>query len=59
LMSLVVAVNWCVRPTVSVADEGLTLTVQTGTVTVIAEVPVLVSLVAVIVVLPPLAPFAG
>jgi hypothetical protein len=38
---------------VSVADDGLTVTVVTGTVTVIEAVPVLVSLVAVIVVLPP------
>jgi hypothetical protein len=53
LMSLVVAVNWCVKPTVSVADVGLTVTVATGTVTVIEAVPVLPSLVAVIVVLPP------
>jgi hypothetical protein len=53
LRSWGVAVNWCVKPTVSVADEGLTATVATGTVTVIEAVPVLVSLVAVIVVLPP------
>jgi hypothetical protein len=38
---------------VSVADDGLTVTVATGTVTVIEAVPVLFSLVAVIVVLPP------
>jgi hypothetical protein len=53
LASLVVAINWCVNPTVSVADEGLTITDATGTVTVIEAVPVLVSLVAVIVALPP------
>jgi hypothetical protein len=53
LTSFVVAVNWWVKPTVSVAEEGLTVTVQTGTVTVIEAVPVLPSLVAVIVVLPP------
>jgi hypothetical protein len=53
LMSLSVTVSWWVRPTVSVADDGLTATVATGTVTVIEAVPVLVSLVAVIVVLPP------
>jgi hypothetical protein len=53
LASLVVAVNWCVKPTASVADNGLTVTVETGTVTVIEAVPVFVSLVAVIVVLPP------
>src|SRR6476469_1256406 len=40
LMSLVVAVNWCVKPAVNVADEGLTATVATGTVTVIEAVPV-------------------
>jgi hypothetical protein len=37
-----------------VSDSGLTVTVMTGTVTVIADVPLLPSLVAVIVVLPPL-----
>jgi len=37
-----------------VSDSGLTVTLMTGTVTVIADVPLLPSLVAVIVVLPPL-----
>jgi hypothetical protein len=53
LTSFVVAISWCVKPTVNVADDGLTATVATGTVTVIEAVPVLPSLVAVIVVLPP------
>jgi hypothetical protein len=37
-----------------VTEEGVTVTVITGTVTVIADVPVWPSLVAVIVVVPPL-----
>jgi hypothetical protein len=53
LMSVRVAVSWCVKPTVSVAEEGLTVTVATGGVTVMEAVPVIVSLVAVIVALPP------
>jgi hypothetical protein len=53
LMSVTVAISWCVRPTVSVADDGLTATAATGTVTVTDAVPVLLSLVAVATVLPP------
>ena len=53
LMSLSVALSWWVRPTVSVADDGLTVTVATGGVTAIEALPVMVSLVAVIVALPP------
>jgi hypothetical protein len=51
--SLVVATNCCVAPTCTVAEPGVTVTVATGTsVTVIAEVPVLPSLDAVIVAVP-------
>jgi hypothetical protein len=53
LMSWSVAVSECVRPTVRVTDDGLTITVATGGVTVIEAEPVMVSLVAVIVALPP------
>lgn len=53
LASVRVVVSWCVKPTVSVADEGFTTTDATGIVTVIEAVPVLVSLVAVMVVVPP------
>jgi hypothetical protein len=53
LTSLSVAVNCCVPPTMRLADVGLTATVFTGArVTVIEDVPNLVSLVAVIVVPP-------
>jgi hypothetical protein len=52
--SLSVAVNDCAPPTVTVAGDGLTVTVATGTaVTVMAAVPTLPSLVAVIVTGPP------
>jgi hypothetical protein len=52
-----VAVSWTVCPVVRFADAGLTLTDATGTVeTVIAEVPLFPSLVAVIVVEPEATP---
>jgi hypothetical protein len=49
-LSLGVAVSWSVPPASRLAGAGVTVTVETGTtVTVIADVPVFVSLVAVIV----------
>src|SRR5512146_296229 len=54
--SLTVAVSWTVCPTITLAGDGLTVTLPTGTrFTVIVAVPLLPSLVAVIVaLLPPL-----
>jgi len=56
LTSVRVAVSCCVAPTTKLAVVGVTVTVATGaSVTVIEDVPVLVSLVAVIVTGPPAA----
>src|SRR2546425_3377395 len=57
LASFGVAVSWTVRPTVTLAGEGVTVTLATGTgVTVTTDVPLCPSLVAVIVAEPAATP---